>query len=1397
MKKRVFTLCSILIVMAAILISCAPGDNTKPSGSSDSSNDKLIYGESTPVAIIMPESENDRVTDSFYTFYYNLAANVGFSPEIIKATDEQRSHEIVFGSTERAVSKEAYRLLNRIDLTTEEESEGRPRILIYTDGSSIAIAYDNSVDDIALIKAINHLNDNYVKSSLSLKAGILYTEVVNIVAHYEAIDQALIAEKWTLLEKQIGAENGSKTTAALKQLYTIYIEELISWFANLYDPAVGGYYYSNSARNTPGYLPDADSTYQALSFISASGMGYTENDGFRNYSKLLPDWMKAQIVSFIKGLQHPNGYFYHPQWGAALTDLHTSRRARDLSRSVSVLKSLGEKPTYSTPTGVGGEDSADETVLPSNTPLTERLTSNKVLAVSKIIATAVAVPAHLENKEAFESYLAEHDINADSYVVGSGLVAQISEIIYRDSVLKEEGKDYSLVEILITWLKDKQLDNGLWEENTGYAGINGLMKVAGIFSSAKIPLPKADIAAEKAMSAMLSDENPSAITDVYNTWAAMNRIISSLRSGDDSDVVLADTLLKKLRDGAPGYIAATRAKLALFIKPDGSFSYNQTTSAATSQGLPAAVPGSIEGDVNATMLASSDIVSVIYSALKYDMVPIYTYSDWYRYLLILNSLQPVIKDKEEIKEVIPVTFDEEAVNAAPLDTNTSAGSSQAGGSIIVIKDPRANRDGNVLKIDSKAGGNDQVLLLPYAAAKKTSCFVFEGDFCVLDMESSYSVQIFLDNSYMVSLRKDSGRVSIVESSSNSASKSIDNVIDVQPAFGQWFNLRLEYFPGDENTVRARIYYNDKLVAVTDNYYNQSGEKLTGSATPGGTYSYMKLQTLSSADCVILLDDINAYKTDIEYQPITDPSKSPALNIDGTNKPIDTDTLTEYTFDDGKTSGILHTFYGEEDKTPGGIDLTDGKLTVNTEYGMDGFAILNDTAQSKYAVGTTYYFEADLTFAGGAPTGNDLNAAFIGLLSNKTSLKNGNMFAYGYISYTDTEGSGITVFGAPLEKGKTYRIRIEYTVGDGLYNSSSWQDRFNYASSGFKFYVDGTEAASINKDVFNIGLTTYASDRSFVGLGIYTRGGKSDGLELDFDNIKVGSQAPDTTVPGYDPDPEPPLPEYPDIPEADKTYYGNSYYTGTRYHFTTATSYGIAEYKGSTTGGGKYEIADGSFIVSDDPTWYGIGFKNDRYNKDTVYENGTVYVFETDFTYLGGRNMSSSDLGAAFVGFIGAETDVIKNDNMFAHSFLKYKGVDYNGDGDQDSLSLFGAELAIGVTYNLRAEYTVGGGFIFYVNGEKQAEFDLTATKGLSDTNFWGFGFYFRGTGYTRGLEVKFDNVFVGVTDTPLSDSLTPEPEPEPEPEPTPMPNLPFEDGSEDMTFGNSETQIPEDGWVEQ
>ena len=96
--------------------------------------------------------------------------------------------------------------------------------------------------------------------------------------------------------------------AAVKGFYEEFFEpeKLIRWWAGLYDPAAGGFYYSDSARDHDGFLPDMESTYQIL---------WRLRDVVPDLPAFLGREITGKIVSFFQSKQDPaDGYFYHPQW---------------------------------------------------------------------------------------------------------------------------------------------------------------------------------------------------------------------------------------------------------------------------------------------------------------------------------------------------------------------------------------------------------------------------------------------------------------------------------------------------------------------------------------------------------------------------------------------------------------------------------------------------------------------------------------------------------------------------------------------------------------------------------------------------------------------------------------------------------------------------------------------------------------------------------------------------------------------------------------------------------------------------------------------------------------------------------------------------------------------------
>ena len=411
--------------------------------------------------------------------------------------------------------------------------------------------------------------------------------------------------KWRALNEYVGGESGEALVSALRELYSLYDGRIIDWFAGLYDSDVGGYYYSNSARDnkTVVYkgkeyllLPDAESTRQALAFWEASGMSDAVGGA---YERAIPEQMAKEIGEFIYSLQDPDGFFYHKQWGK---DIRLSRRARDFNWCRGMLRRFGITPKYKTVIDATKSEENDE----------------------------IFVPEHLKSKESFANYLENLKIDERSYPAGNELVAQ-------DVQIKAAGRMEQCIEFLNA---HQNAENGLWHNESNYYGVNGLLKISGLYNAAGLPLPNAMRAAKSAIAAISSDEPMGTVVDIYNTWFAVRNILSNLREqGGDEGNEMADGIVTELRRIAPDAIRKSREKISIFKKPDGAFSYCRNNSSEISQGAPVAIPGTPEGDVNATIISSMGLIENIYLALELEKyrVPLFVECDRQRYIELLSE----------------------------------------------------------------------------------------------------------------------------------------------------------------------------------------------------------------------------------------------------------------------------------------------------------------------------------------------------------------------------------------------------------------------------------------------------------------------------------------------------------------------------------------------------------------------------------------------------------------------------------------------------------------------------------------------------------------------------------------------------------------------------------------
>jgi len=574
--------------------------------------DDYFFADGVELSVIL-SSDSEPIMSALFAAVHEKTDVVPVMKALYSPAEK---HEIVFGSTSRDISKEAYRLL--APLTETENTAG---YLIYSDGTSVAVAF--STADVlelaydAFLKQCLQVSDG----KITLSEGVIASGSVDLYEYFDECDEKLREEQWATLEKHINAKgyDGAATVAAFKQLYSLYSDDAYLWLANLYDPATGGFYYSNSARDTVTFAPDLESTRQALDFLRYSGMT-------RNLKGTLPAEMKTNLVAWVQSLRASNGYFYHPQWEKHVTT--DERLGRDVTNARSILDIFDAAYSYSAYSGAPGVHAV---------PLTGTRGSSKIQTVS---ASASAAAPHLSGKEAFLEYLNEQNWN-DAYTAGNRIAAQFA-------LIREAG----LADICLDFLDGIQNpETGMWSPNRDDNAVNGFLKISAMYADYGRRMNYMSEAADTCIAVLLSDTEPTTVCWVYNVWYSLGNIIGLLNSENATaaDRALANDIRDRLCKNAPQYITVAYEKYLPFRKEDGSFSFTPEFSSNASQGMPVCVSRMREGDVNASYISIVSVPARIFAALGYqDARPdIYTPNDYKKFLHTLAGIDEVVKTNHE------------------------------------------------------------------------------------------------------------------------------------------------------------------------------------------------------------------------------------------------------------------------------------------------------------------------------------------------------------------------------------------------------------------------------------------------------------------------------------------------------------------------------------------------------------------------------------------------------------------------------------------------------------------------------------------------------------------------------------------------------------------------------
>ena len=442
--------------------------------------------------------------------------------------------------------------------------------------------------------------------------------------------------KWEFLESNAPA----RVVGALKKLNAFFDgRKLAEWAGNLYDPEIGGFYYSNSARDTEGYAPDLESTWQTLTLLSSFG-------GISSLNAI-PDDIKEKIVKFTKSTQSPvDGYFYHPQWPQGKENLQSDRYGRDMGWACALIKNLkpyGEDqyPNYCTPTGTKCKAHADND---------DNCFKKSAPAASSVETAPVQrrpQDPDYSSREAFCAWLEEYEKDIK---IASGNAHMLAAL--RDEIVaKGYGNDIlDFYDRIQAELYEEQISagiepTGVWQTNMDYHVVWGVWKHLYYYNYGPISrpinlkyVPYMVRSCVKVL--MMKIDRWHAMNDLFNQWVSIGAIIDNVRRhhGEEAVMVVYDIV----RESAAELVDATIEKISPFKLDDGTVVYCSNGLGMKSiYGVPIA-EGVREGDANGVGLWCS-MYNAVFKCLGYPVVKIMDESDGERFIEIIKNRQPIVK----------------------------------------------------------------------------------------------------------------------------------------------------------------------------------------------------------------------------------------------------------------------------------------------------------------------------------------------------------------------------------------------------------------------------------------------------------------------------------------------------------------------------------------------------------------------------------------------------------------------------------------------------------------------------------------------------------------------------------------------------------------------------------
>ena len=587
--------------------------------------------------------------------------------------------------------------------------------------------------------------------------------------------------------------------------------------------------------------------------------------------------------------------------------------------------------------------------------------------------------------------------------------------------------------------------------------------------------------------------------------------------------------------------------------------------------------------------------------------------------------------------------------------------------------------------------------IPFGKTVNVDAFTFTFDINVKSASSGFNTDFFFasgaNNPYMLYVNGGGSGYSLGDCQSNSggAGKTTAS-LSGSLSYNTWYTVKIEVVINGENGFLATWYL-----------MNGAGEFVkTGESKNFGNYS--RSETAVPQNTVSFFGVSSLSSATIEMYLDNLIIKAGTLKQLGFVEP---DFEMSYDFDEA-TEGITSSSpvtYTSEAPTAGASNA----LLVNKT--ATGYKLLSLKAGSAIANASDFTLSFDINVVSGSSRLVQLmfNSDTAATPYDLTIEPSADGYRFGDLS--NLSGGSATTFDMDLlEYGKTYHVSLTVLLGD--------KDSFKAILA-----LDGEEVG-VSTNYYKVNGS--ANDPYTAVDGIYFHWQNSSTFKLYLDNLSLKA---------YEAEEEMILPEDSAEKEGYLSFTDDSDTNGYKGNAHTVT--GGKLYTGSPTG------------------WETTTFLYDGYKSSEYFAPGAEYVFEAEYTYLGGT-LPADTSGVAFLGFLNKNATT--NKDMWIADYIKYPGVDANGDGIQDYVTFFGTKFEVGKTYNLKITMTSGAtvtngtkkqsNVYVYIDGELVKTYvgTVASTAPESDEVLYGFGIYYRGASTSGdrigGYSCCFDNVRV-------------------------------------------------------